>query len=135
MPRQSFSDLRCAPARLLLLGAHNQLLDLERKLIGVPVRTSRAIRQSFQSTGIIAADDLVAGLAGDAELAAQRRYFLAIQNPRIEFETLSLHSCQGTFALLAKAKSVTHVSGMSCHPSLGKDIASGYPFLHRRMVG
>ncbi|TCA02494.1 hypothetical protein, partial [Rhizobium leguminosarum] len=29
--------------------------------------------------------------------------------------------CQGTFALLAKAKSVTHVSGMNCHPSLGKD--------------
>ncbi|NKK61102.1 hypothetical protein GFM44_35450, partial [Rhizobium leguminosarum bv. viciae] len=28
----------------------------------------------------------------------------------------------GTFALLAKAKSVTHVSGMNCHPSLGKDI-------------
>ncbi|MGG6897024.1 hypothetical protein [Rhizobium sp. BR 315] len=26
-----------------------------------------------------------------------------------------------TFALLAKAKSVTHVSGMNCHPSLGKD--------------
>jgi hypothetical protein len=33
-------------------------------------------------------DDLVAGLAGDAELAAQRRYLLAIQNPRNEFETL-----------------------------------------------
>ncbi|NKM99882.1 hypothetical protein GFL89_17730, partial [Rhizobium leguminosarum bv. viciae] len=30
---------------------------------------------------------------------------------------------QGTFALLAKAKSVTHVSGMNCHPSLGKDTA------------
>ena len=35
---------------------------------------------------------------------------------------MRLHSCQGTFALLAKAKSVTHVSGMNCHPSLGKDI-------------
>ncbi|MGO6840433.1 hypothetical protein ACCS87_30490 [Rhizobium ruizarguesonis] len=84
----------------------------------MPVRTSRAIRQSFQSAGIIAADDLVAGLAGDAELAAQRRDLLAIQNPRNEFETLVhevtlLHSCQGTFALLAKAKSVTHVSGMN----------------------
>ncbi|NKN01501.1 hypothetical protein GFL89_26375, partial [Rhizobium leguminosarum bv. viciae] len=31
---------------------------------------------------------------------------------------------QGTFALLAKAKSVTHVSGMNCHPSLGKDKVS-----------
>ncbi|ABC92932.1 UNVERIFIED_ORG: DNA replication protein DnaC [Rhizobium etli] len=35
--------------------------------------------------------------------------------------SMRLHSCQGTFALLAKAKSVTHVSGMNCHPSLGKD--------------
>ncbi len=35
--------------------------------------------------------------------------------------SIRLHSCQGTFALLAKAKSVTHVSGMNCHPSLGKD--------------
>jgi hypothetical protein len=32
--------------RLLLLGTHNQLLDLEWKLIGVPVRAPRAIRQS-----------------------------------------------------------------------------------------
>jgi len=35
---------------------------------------------------------------------------------------MRLHSCQGTFALLAKAKNVTHVTGMKGHPSLGKDI-------------
>lgn len=53
------------------------------------------------------------------------RYLLAIQNTRNEFETLvhEVTLLPGTFALLAKAKSVTHVSGMNCHPSLGKDIS------------
>jgi hypothetical protein len=33
---------------------------------------------------------------------------------------MTLHSFQGTLLSLQRAESVTHVSGMNCHPSLGK---------------
>ena len=80
-------DRSRTPVGLVLLGPYDQLFDLERKLIGMPIRTSRSIRQPFETAVVIAADDLVAGLARDAELAAQRRNRLAIQNYRNEFNT------------------------------------------------
>src|SRR4029078_2279049 len=110
-------DLRCAPVGLVLLGPHNQLLDLERKLIGAPVRPSRSICQSFQTAVVIAADDLVTGLARDAEFAAQRRYLLAIQNPRTEFETL-VHAV----ALLPRHLRSPR-KGQKCNPCLRYELS------------
>ena len=40
---QPLPDLRCTPARLVLLEAHDLRLDLKRQLIGVAVRSARAI--------------------------------------------------------------------------------------------
>ncbi|WP_292460530.1 hypothetical protein, partial [Mesorhizobium sp.] len=34
--------------------------------------------------------------------------------------SMTLHSFQGTLLSLQRAESVTHLSGMNCHPSLGK---------------
>ncbi|MER8747410.1 hypothetical protein NKH54_30790, partial [Mesorhizobium sp. M1004] len=48
----------------------------------------------------------------------------------------TLHSFQGTLLSLQRAESVTHVSGMNCHPSLGKGTEhQGLDFLapHRRI--
>jgi len=78
-PGQSFPDLRRPPARLVLLDAHDQRLDLDRELIGMAIRPARAVGEPFQACRVIACENLVAGLAGDAELTAQPRHLLAIQ--------------------------------------------------------
>src|SRR5215472_4971708 len=60
------------PSWPILLGARDQHLDLNRKLVSVPVRPARSISQRFRAAVVAAAESLVAGLAGDAELAAVR---------------------------------------------------------------
>jgi hypothetical protein len=80
-PGQSFPDLGRPPARLVLLDAHDQRLDLDRELIGMAIGPARAVGEPFQAGRVIAGEDLVAGLAGDAELTAQRRHLLAVQQP------------------------------------------------------
>jgi hypothetical protein len=44
---QLLADLRCAPARAFLLQLHDELLDLERKLVRLTVGSPAAIRESF----------------------------------------------------------------------------------------
>src|SRR5579864_2758817 len=78
-PGQSFPDLRGSPTRLVLLDAHDQRLDLDRELIGMAIGPARAVSEPFQACRVVACEDLVAGLAGDAELPAQPRHLLAIQ--------------------------------------------------------
>jgi hypothetical protein len=78
-PGQPFSDLRRAPARLVLLQAHDPRLDLKWQLIGVAVESARAVGQPFQAAIVVARKDLVAGLARDAELAAQHCHLLSVQ--------------------------------------------------------
>src|SRR5262249_23296657 len=58
------------PSWPILLGARDQHLDLNRKLVSVPARPARSISQRFRAAVVVAAENLVAGLAGDAELAA-----------------------------------------------------------------
>ena len=45
---QLFPDLRRAPARLVLLQAHDLRLDLDGQLVGVAVRPARAVSEPFQ---------------------------------------------------------------------------------------
>jgi len=78
-PSQSFSDLRGSPARLVLLAPHDQRLDLGGQLVGMAVGPARAVGEPLQANLVVASEDLVAGLAGDAELTAQRRHLLAVQ--------------------------------------------------------
>ena len=86
-PPQLLADLRGAPARPFALQLHDQLLDLERQLIGLPVRPAAAIGQAVQPAVLVALEDLVAGLARDIELPAQRRHLLAVEQPGHEPET------------------------------------------------
>jgi len=78
-PSQLLADLRCAPARAFLLQLHDELLHLEWKLVGLAVGSATPIGESFQPAALVAIKDLVAGLAGDIELAAQHRHLLPIE--------------------------------------------------------
>ena len=86
-PSQSFPDLGGSPVRLILLAADNQRLDLGGQLVGVTVRPARAIGEPFQTDIVVAREDLVAGLARDAELPAEPSHLLPVQQPRNEFKT------------------------------------------------
>ena len=71
----------------LLTGPYDQLLDLERPLVDLPVGPSRAIGQSFQAAILVAAEDLVAGLSGNTELTAQPGHLLTIEQTGNKSET------------------------------------------------
>jgi hypothetical protein len=62
-PGELLPDLRRAPARFVLLEAHDLRLDLERELVGVAIRPARAISEPVQADRVVADEDLVAGLA------------------------------------------------------------------------
>jgi hypothetical protein len=55
---QLLPDLRCTPAGVLLLQLYDQLLDLEGQPVRLPVRATRAIRESFKSTVFVSGEDV-----------------------------------------------------------------------------
>src|SRR5215831_2028497 len=123
-PSHPLTYLRRAPMWLVLLASHDQRLDLDRQLIGVPVRSPRAIGQAFQADVVVALEDLVAGVLRET---LKSRHTAAIFSPSrsraMNFSRLSiwLHSFRGILRSSAKGPNcVTHVSGMNCHPSLRK---------------
>src|SRR6516165_9165221 len=83
-PHQELADLARSPMRLLLLESDDQAFDLRRQLVGVANRPPRAIRQGLEPMLLVAIEDLVAGLARDAELPAHIRHRLALQKTRHE---------------------------------------------------
>src|SRR6266540_582215 len=87
-PPELLPDLRGAPAGPFPLELHDQLLDLKGQLVRLPVGPATAIGQSFKPAILVALEDLVAGLARDIELAAQRRHLLAFQQSRYESKSL-----------------------------------------------
>jgi hypothetical protein len=76
---QEFADLARTPVRLAALAFDDQGLDLRRQLVGIADRAPRAVTQGFQPVLLVATEDLVAGLARDAELAADLGHRLALQ--------------------------------------------------------
>jgi hypothetical protein len=65
--------------RLLALEPHDQALDRRRQLVGVANRPPRAVGQGFEPMLLIAIENLVAGLAGNAELPADISHRLPVQ--------------------------------------------------------
>jgi hypothetical protein len=94
--------------RLVTLEGDDQTIDLGRQLVGVADRPPRAIGQGLEPVLFIAVENLVAGFAGDAELAAEIRHRLSLQKTGDEAQAL-FHASR------LKTKSVTHVSGTKCH--------------------
>src|SRR3954447_13016000 len=67
--------------RLLGLELDNQGLDLGRQLVGVANRPSGAVVQRLEPVFLVTIENLVAGLAGDAELPAHIRHGFPVQQP------------------------------------------------------
>ena len=114
------------PARIFLLERDDQRLDLQRELVGMPIRPPAPVGQPVQAAVLVAGVDLVAGLAGNAELTAEAGHRLAVQQAGNESKTF-FHDTTllpGHNLSPAKGESVTHVSGMKCHPSLRKGICT-----------
>jgi len=74
---KAFADLASAPARMLVLYVQDEVFDLKRKLVGVAIWTSASVGQPLKATFLIAIENLVAGLAGNAKLPAKFRHWLA----------------------------------------------------------
>jgi hypothetical protein len=103
---QPLHDLGRSPARLLLLQVDNQGLDLKRQLVGMPIRPAAAVGQTLKAAVIVTPQDLVAGLARDAELPAQPGHLVAVQQPRHKLQPF-IHLVTllpRHFALLAKGQ-------------------------------
>jgi hypothetical protein len=127
---QPLSDFRRAPIRFLLLEAYDLRLYLERELVGVAVWPAGAVGEPLQANLVVASEDLVAGLAGDTEVTAQRGIFSPSSSRAMNLTRSSiwLHSFQGTFALPQKAQ--------LCNPYLRNELSPFSQEGHQRcMVG
>src|SRR5215472_17386481 len=85
---QELPDLPGAPVGLVLLGPDDRGLNLARQLIGIADRPPGAVRQSLEPVLLVAPEDLVSGLPGDAELPAHLAHRLAFQEPGHETQAL-----------------------------------------------
>src|SRR5882724_10718041 len=68
---QAFANFSSTPAGVLALHIQDVVLDLERKLVGVAVRTAAPVSEPLHATFLIAVEDLVTALARNAELCAE----------------------------------------------------------------
>ena len=78
---QQFADLAGAPVRLLVLQPDDQGLDRLRELVGVAYRPAWSGRSTPQAVLLVAIENLVASLAGYAELPADLGHGFPIQKP------------------------------------------------------
>src|SRR5262245_45372625 len=119
---QLFADLGCAPARILPLQAHDRRLDGRRQPIRLPVCAMAPIAEGLHAAVLVAVEDLVAGLAGNPELDAQRRHLLALEQAGDKPESL-VHDVTllPRHAPSWRGQSVTHPLGIRCYLSLRKD--------------
>src|SRR5690349_4669916 len=88
LSNEELPDFGRPPAGLLLLEANDGALDLGRQLVRLPIGTTAAIRQAQDPDIPITFPDLVAGLPGNPELAAQGRHLVAFRQPDHEFHPL-----------------------------------------------
>jgi len=77
--KQQFPDFAGAPMRLVALEIDDQPLQLIRQLVGIAHRPARAISERVEPLILVAVEDLVAGLAGNAELAAHLAHAFALE--------------------------------------------------------
>ena len=68
---------RAPQAGVLVLHIQNKVFHLERKLVGVAVRAAASVCEPLNTAFLIAIEDLVAGLARNAERPAEFRHRLA----------------------------------------------------------
>src|SRR5919201_1190430 len=76
---------------MLMLHIQNVVFHLKRKLVGIAIGTATAVGQPVNAAFLIAIKDLVAGLAGYAELPTKFRHLLARQTTGYELNSLIHH--------------------------------------------
>jgi hypothetical protein len=81
-------NLRRTPGAVLLLEPQDRLLDLEGRLVGMPIGAAIAILEPFDARFSIAVVDLVARLAADAELTTGDAHLLAFEDTGDETKSL-----------------------------------------------
>ena len=85
----SFSQiLGGALAEIFPFDAQDHTLHLERQPIGMTIRSAAAVVQPPQAVLLVALEELVARLSGNAELPAHHRHFLVLQQPGYKSNTL-----------------------------------------------
>src|SRR5712691_10833695 len=82
------ADLGRTPARVLSLQPNDRRLNGRRQPIRLAMRPSRAIGERPDAAVFVAVEDLVARFARDAELGAQRRHLLAVEQAGHKAEPL-----------------------------------------------
>src|SRR6202166_2937461 len=78
---QQLPDLAGAPMGLVPLQADDRGFKLLRQLVGIAHRPPRSVAQGFQAMLLVALEDLVPRLAGDAELARSEEHTSELQSP------------------------------------------------------
>ena len=85
---EELPDLAGAPVRLVAFEGDDQAFDLGRELIGIAHRPPGSVGEGLKAVLLVAIEDIVSGLARDAELAAQVGHCLALQQAGDEAQAL-----------------------------------------------
>src|SRR4029450_11388595 len=85
---ESSPDLRCPPVGVVPLQPDDLRFQRQRELVRVAVRTTAPVGETVDAIVLIPLVNLVARLARDSELSADRGHLLAIQQAGDEPETL-----------------------------------------------
>src|ERR1700692_4796913 len=75
--QQALTNFASTPAGVLVLYVQDEIFHLERKSVGVAIRTSASVHEPLHAAFLITIEDLIASLAGDAKLSAKFRHRLA----------------------------------------------------------
>src|ERR1700731_3281408 len=115
--QQALTDFASTPAGVLTLYVQDEVFDLERKAVGVAIRTAAFVREPLQAAFLITIEDLIAGLAGDAKLPAKFRHPLAGGRGSHKLQSLIHYRTllPRHRSLPLRGESVTHVSGTMCY--------------------
>src|ERR1700687_5082262 len=90
-PDQELADLARPPVRFLSLQPDNQTFDRLGQLVGVAHRPARPVAQGPKPVRLVTIENLVAGLTGYAEIPADVRHRLAIQQAGDKAKALFHH--------------------------------------------
>ena len=110
-PDQELADLARAPMRLLGLQPDDQALDLLRQLVGVAHRPARPVAQGLKPMLLVAIENLVAGLAGYAEIPADVRHGLPVQQTGDKAKALFHHRTR-----FPRHQHLPPAKGEKCYP-------------------
>src|SRR3984957_17757495 len=123
--QQPLADFASTPAGMFVLHIQNVILHLKGKLVSVAIGTPASVGQPLHPAFLITIEDLVAGLARNAELPAQIRHRLPSQSPSHELNSF-IHDRtllpRHPLSSQQKGESVTYVSGTICYLCVGSFI-------------